>query len=109
MKNMPGGSLVSIGATDRTVFTRNIVRALIVMLLLTMSMMPGTNNVYGASDLQAASTLTFTAAADARVEERNPGSNFGTANSLEVINANNRSAESYIRFSVSGLAGVIQD
>ena len=109
MKNMPGGSLVSIVSIDRTVLTRNIVRALIAILLLTMSIVPGTNSVHGAPDVQATSTLTFTAAADARVEERNPSSNFGTANSLEVINANNRSMESYIRFTVSGLSGAIQD
>ncbi len=70
--------------------------------------MPATNHVYGAPDMQATSSLTFTAAADARVEERNPSTNTGTSNYLEVINANNRSAESYIRFTVSGVSGVIQ-
>src|SRR5688572_18744046 len=89
-------------------FTRKMFSALALVLILTVSIMPGTNNVYGAPGMQATSSLTFTAAADARVEERNPSTNTGTSNYLEVINANNRSAESYIRFTVSGVSGVIQ-
>ena len=57
---------------------------------------------------QATSTLTFITQADARVEERNPASNFGTANYLQVTGANNNHMESYIRFSVSGISGSVQ-
>jgi len=66
------------------------------------------NPIHG-SELQATSTLTFTSVADAQVEENNPGTNTGTSNDLEVINANNRSIESYIRFTVSGISGGIQN
>jgi calcineurin-like phosphoesterase family protein len=61
------------------------------------------------SALQATSTLTFTTQADAQVEENNPDSNTGTSSDLEVINANNRSIESYLRFTVSGTSGTIQN
>jgi hypothetical protein len=67
------------------------------------------SGAYMGAGLQATSTLTFTAAADARVEERDPNTNAGTSNYLEVINANNRSMESYIRFTVSGVSGAIQN
>jgi len=84
------------------------VRAFAILLILTLSMMPIPSNVYGAPDLQTTSSLTFTAGVDARVEERNPGTNFGTSSSLEVISANHRRIESYIRFSVSGVSGTLQ-
>lgn len=54
------------------------------------------------------STLTVKAEADAQVEERHPTANAGTSSDLEVIQANGRSAESYLRFTVSGIAGVVQ-
>ena len=57
---------------------------------------------------QATSTLTFITLADARVEERNPTSNFGTSNNLQVTGSNNNQMESYIRFSVSGVSGSVQ-
>jgi acid phosphatase type 7 len=95
--------------THKPIFTRKMVSALVLMLILTMSIVPAANNVYGAPDIQATSTLTVTAGADARVEERNPNSNTGTSNYLEVVQLNNRSVESYIRFTVSGLSGVIQN
>lgn len=60
------------------------------------------------SGLLAVSTVTFISDADARVEEHSPTTNFGTAPDLEVIQANNRNKESYIRFTVSGLSGVVQ-
>lgn len=58
--------------------------------------------------LQTTSTLTFTAEADALVQERNPDTNAGTVNYLDVMRANNRSIESYIRFTVSGVSGAVQ-
>ena len=98
-----------IAFIHKPMLTRNLFRASAVILILSVSLLPAKSNVYGAPDIQATSTLTFTAAADARVDERNPSANFGTSNSLEVINANKRSIESYLRFTVSGVSGVIQD
>jgi hypothetical protein len=65
------------------------------------------NPIHG-SQLQATSTLTFIAEADAKVQQNSPNTNAGTSTDLEVINANNRSVESYLRFTVSGVAGTIQ-
>src|SRR5215213_158470 len=65
------------------------------------------NPIHG-SQLQATSTLTFITDADAKVQESNPGTNAGTSTDLEVINANNRSVESYLRFPISGVTGTVQ-
>src|SRR5215212_1822556 len=65
------------------------------------------NPIHG-SQLQATSTLTFITDADAKVQESNPGTNAGTSTDLEVINANNRSIETYLRFPVSGVTGTVQ-
>ena len=49
--------------------------------------------------------LTLSAAADARVLETSPTSNYGTITRLDV---DNPGQESYIRFTVSGVTGVVQ-
>jgi hypothetical protein len=51
------------------------------------------------------SVLTFKAEADAQVEEGNPTANAGTSPDLQVITIGGQSMESYIRFTVSGIAG----
>jgi acid phosphatase type 7 len=93
----------------KPLFKRKVFCAVTLILVLVVSVVPASKNVYGAPAIQAASTLTFNASADARVEERNPNTNAGSSNYLEVINANNRSMESYVRFAVSGVSGVIQN
>jgi acid phosphatase type 7 len=55
------------------------------------------------------STLTFKADADAQVEENNPAINPGTSGDLEVVNVTGQSIESYMRFTVSGISGDIQN
>lgn len=57
---------------------------------------------------EAISALTFKAEADAHVQQADPQVNAGTSTDLEVIRANGRSAESYLRFTVSGLSGAVQ-
>lgn len=91
-----------------------ILNVLMLTLVLITSAMPvhamsSPKNFYDRPAVQASSMLTFTAQADARVEERNPTSNLGTSPDLDVITSNNRSIESYIRFTVSGVSGVIQN
>jgi len=49
--------------------------------------------------------ITLAAAADARVLQSNPTTNYGTLNRLDV---DNPGQESYIRFTVSGVNGTIQ-
>jgi hypothetical protein len=61
-----------------------------------------------APGMQSASTLTFTAEADARVQEANRSTNYGTATTLQVNGLNNPDIESYIRFTLSGVTGTIQ-
>ena len=57
---------------------------------------------------EAISALTFKAEADAHVQEGDLTANGGTTADLEVVRARGRSAESYLRFSVNGLTGVVQ-
>jgi hypothetical protein len=88
--------------------------AVVMILMLIANVLPVSavstpfNPIHG-SELQATSTLTFVTEADAEVQETNPDTNAGTSSALEVINANNRSIESYVRFTVSGTSGTIQN
>src|SRR6266542_3074987 len=77
-----------------------------VLLIFTTiaSVLPAT-----ATSILAASTLTFTAAADARVEESHPSTNYGTSPDLNVVGASQPDIESYIRFTVSGVTGTVQN
>jgi hypothetical protein len=51
--------------------------------------------------------LTFTANADARVEEANPGVNYGTSSTLRVDGGSDPDVESFLRFTVTGTTGTI--
>jgi hypothetical protein len=87
--------------------------AVVLLMMLTVSVIPASalppmNHRYAAPHLQTASTLTFTAEADARVEEAHQTTNYGSSNSLLVNGASNPDIESFIRFSVSGVTGLIQ-
>jgi ketosteroid isomerase-like protein len=86
---------------------------LILMLLLAVSVVPvraipKINKSSGAPELQGAASLTFRAEADARVQEANRNTNYGTSTYLQVNGVNNPDIESYIRFTVSGVTGSIQ-
>jgi len=52
-------------------------------------------------------TLTFAATADARVQEANPATNYGSSN-LRTDGGSDPDVESYLRFSVSGVTGTVQ-
>src|SRR5262245_55458043 len=71
---------------------------LVLILMLVANVLPVSavsspfNPIHG-SDLQATSTLTFIAVADAKVQQNIPNTNAGTSTDLEVISANNRSIE----------------
>lgn len=52
-------------------------------------------------------TIRFTAKADARVTELNPNTNFGTSGYLDVDTDD--AAQSYLRFTVDGVSGPIQN
>jgi chitodextrinase len=63
---------------------------------------PSTDTTYTASFDQL-TKLTFTPVADARVEEANPTSAFGTQNKLRIDGGADPDMESYLRFNVSGV------
>ena len=50
-------------------------------------------------------TLTFAPEADARVDETQPGSNFGTENRLRTDGGSDPDVESFLRFQVAGISG----
>ena len=52
-------------------------------------------------------TLTFSAAADAYVEEANPSTNFGSASFLRTDAGGNPDTDTYLRFPVAGIQGRI--
>ena len=52
-------------------------------------------------------TLTFTASADARVEEAYPGTNYGASSTLRADGGSDPDVESYLRFSVTGVTGPV--
>lgn len=56
----------------------------------------------------AGTTLSFGASADARVEEANPGTSYGTSSSLRVDGGSDPDVESLLRFTVTGVTGAIQ-
>jgi acid phosphatase type 7 len=100
--------------TNNSFFQRKMFSAAILMIMLTVNVVPVTNastsfSIYHGPDHQITSTLTFIAEADAYVEELQPTTNNGNSDDLQVESAENRNTESYIRFTVNGVSGAIQD
>jgi hypothetical protein len=68
----------------------------------------GTGSCHGAPPPPpSGSTVTFDAAADARVEAASPATNFGTSAALRVDGHPDPAVTSYLRFSVTGIIGQI--
>jgi calcineurin-like phosphoesterase family protein len=57
----------------------------------------------------ALTSLTFISEADAQVSEANPGTNYGNATYLQVDGAADPEVESFIRFTVMGVSGTVQN
>ena len=68
----------------------------------------GSQTTSVAKDTAERVTLTFSPQADARVEEANPDSNFGTSSSLRVEGGSALDVESYLRFQVTGVLGTVE-
>jgi hypothetical protein len=68
----------------------------------------GPSNTATATPGGAGATVVFGAVADARVLEASPASNFGSSSSLRTELDPGDSAESFVRFSVAGLAGPVR-
>jgi len=104
---------IRVASTKNPFFKMKTFSAAILVLMLAVNVLPATDvsaplNVYGGPDLQTTSTLTFAAEADARVHKSNPNSNYGTSTYLYVAGASDPDIESFIRFTVSGVAGTVQ-
>jgi hypothetical protein len=56
----------------------------------------------------SSTSLTFIAEADARVKQSSPSTNYGNATTLQVDDTSDPDLESYILFTVAGVAGPIQ-
>jgi acid phosphatase type 7 len=108
MKNLHRARQVQLASTSKRGLRTEMFKAIILILILSMSIMPVARDVYGAPARQT-SSLTFTAEADARVHENSPNSNYGTANYLLVDGANNPDVESFLRFTVNGVTGSVQN
>ena len=81
--------------------------AVLLALVLMVTTLPA-EALPASTNFAAASTLTFTAEADARVHERYPDKNYGNNTLLLVIGPNNPDVEGLVRFTVSGTGGSIQ-
>src|SRR5215212_10727270 len=58
---------------------------------------------------QTTSDLTFISEADAHVKQANPTNNYGSAASLLVDDASNADVETFLRFTVTGVSGTVQE
>jgi acid phosphatase type 7 len=113
MKKRQRAKQPQVAALRGQLLHRNVFSAVVLTLMLTFGGMPigaapRTDNASDPLGMQAASTLTFSAEADARVEEAHPSNNYGSVNSLLVNGVNNPDIESFIRFTVSGVTGLVQ-
>jgi acid phosphatase type 7 len=90
------------------VFSAVVLTIMVIVNVLPVDAVSTSFNANSRPNLQTVSTLTFATEADAFVAEQNPNTNAGNVNYLDVISANNRSIESYMRFTVSGASGTIQ-
>jgi len=115
IKYRDSGSLTKGGSSNRS-FKWKIFIFIVLMITVAVNLVPmlavarpdNTGSVYDNPIFEDDSALVFKAEADARVEQGNPTANTGTSDYLEVVKANNRSVESYIRFTVSGISDEIQ-
>jgi acid phosphatase type 7 len=104
---------MNVAPTNEQLFKSKRVSAAILIIILIVNVLPATAastpfHPNHESNLQAATTLTFAANADAYVEQLHPTVNNGTSSYLQVENASGRISESYIRFAVSGITGTVQ-
>jgi acid phosphatase type 7 len=67
------------------------------------------SNTPAPAESPASSGLTFIAEADAQVNEEDPDKNDGTSTFLQVDGGSEPGVESFIRFTVTGLSGSIQN
>ncbi|MBN9013087.1 MAG: DNRLRE domain-containing protein, partial [Rhizobiales bacterium] len=101
----PIAALAAAASTGETVHTSSLTSQ---SSMAPTQTTPGTETAIGASVILAASSGTFNAEADARVEEAHPNTNYGLSPTLGVDGDPNARIQSYVRFTVSGISGHIQ-
>jgi calcineurin-like phosphoesterase family protein len=69
----------------------------------------GTGTPTNTPTLGASASLTFAPEADARVNQSNPDNNYGNATTLQVDDTSDPDLDSFIRFTVAGMSGPIQN
>ena len=79
------------------------------MLVAYTSLFQKTSVIRSAAARLAATSLTFIAEADAQVNESNPSTNYGNSTYLQVDGASDPDVESFIRFTVVGASGTVQN
>lgn len=78
----------------------------------TMTETPTTTETATLSNTQtptSGTSLTFIAEADARVKQSSPSTNYGNATTLQVDDTSDPDLESFIRFTVAGVSGPVQN
>jgi len=84
----------------------NIFSAFVLILLLVASVSPFIDS----APVQAlATSITFIAEADSRVSEAYPATNYGNSTYIQVDGASDPDVEGFIRFTVAGVSGTIQN
>jgi hypothetical protein len=68
----------------------------------------GFSNTANVTTPSASGSTTFTAVADAMVQEANPSTNYGTSTALRVDAGSDPDVETYLRFTTTGVSGTVQ-
>ncbi|MGB8932523.1 MAG: DNRLRE domain-containing protein, partial [Anaeromyxobacteraceae bacterium] len=68
-----------------------------------------TTTLTNTSTPASSTSLTFIAEADARVKQSSPSTNYGSATTLQVDDTSDPDLESFVRFTVNGVSGPVQN
>src|SRR5215216_5253635 len=104
-------SLLKINVTIPYRRWLRIMGASALTLVLTLNMFPAKTDVSPIHVLlaQTTSDLTFISEADAHVKRAYPTTNYGTTLSLLVDEASTADVEAFLRFTVTGVSGTVQE
>jgi hypothetical protein len=101
----PGAQKLS---PEKSSFIKTMIVVMMLAVLLITTASPVLANA--PSELSsAATTLKFTAVADAQVTRKYPNRNYGTSAELGVAGGSGAASSAYIRFDVSNISGVVKN
>ena len=110
IKQLKHGSVRKIVIIPRVLFTLFLIT--ILSPLVACAPLISNPNAVASATLPAGlaiTSVTFIADADAQVNEANPNTNYGNSTYLQVDGAADPEVESFIRFTVTGVSGTIQN